>query len=443
MCGFLLTNVGDFDLARAVAFQSLRGPDLTTRKEAHGFTLVHNLLSITGPFTPQPFVLGDTVCLYNGQIYNYRDFGDFESDGECLLPAYAAVGPGFVRELDGEFALAILDPQRRTVLVSSDVFGTKPLYYCLEGGRIGVASYESALKAIGFQDVKRVPPNTYLALSIDTCAIESSGRVFDFDLEQTKTSFDDWVEAFQTAVRKRSRLEREMLFIGLSSGYDSGSIACALNNLGAPYKSYTIVSHEDIAVIERRLAQRPEAVQCDILRPTECDIAEARRYLDAHVEPIRYDIRSARSQLWIDDRLHDDNAAVGLAIICAKARKEGRRVYMSGQGADEIVSDYGFNGKGFYPHSNFGGRFPEDLASIFPWPSFYGSTQASYLKKEEYVAGAFGIEARYPFLDRHLVQEFLWLSADLKNQRYKSALSYYLETNGYPALFGKKLGFVL
>ena len=35
-----------------------------------------------------------------------------------------------------------------------------------------------------------------------------------------------------------------------------------------------------------------------------------------------------------------------------------------------------------------------------------------YLAKEESTAGAHGVETRYPFLDRGLVQEFLWLSAD-------------------------------
>lgn len=35
-----------------------------------------------------------------------------------------------------------------------------------------------------------------------------------------------------------------------------------------------------------------------------------------------------------------------------------------------------------------------------------------YLAKEESTAGAHGVETRYPFLDRNLVQEFLWLSSD-------------------------------
>ena len=37
-----------------------------------------------------------------------------------------------------------------------------------------------------------------------------------------------------------------------------------------------------------------------------------------------------------------------------------------------------------------------------------------YLAKEESTAGAHGVETRYPFLDRNLVQEFLWLSSDAR-----------------------------
>jgi len=63
------------------------------------------------------------------------------------------------------------------------------------------------------------------------------------------------------------------------------------------------------------------------------------------------------------------------------------------------------------------------------------------LNKEEYVAGSYGIETRYPFLDTQLVQEFLWLSSDLKNRQYKAPLTEYLERNSYPFQKGNKTGF--
>jgi asparagine synthetase B (glutamine-hydrolysing) len=136
-----------------------------------------------------------------------------------------------------------------------------------------------------------------------------------------------------------------------------------------------------------------------------------------------------------------DQASMGLSAICNRANSENRRIYFSGQGADEIISDYGFRGKKIYKHSGFGGLYPEKLEGFFPWHSFYDGTQIQYLNKEEYVAGHFGIETRYPFLDNDLVQEFLWLTPELKNSKYKSCLDAYLTRNNFPFEPSEKRGF--
>ena len=128
-------------------------------------------------------------------------------------------------------------------------------------------------------------------------------------------------------------------------------------------------------------------------------------------------------------------------MVCDYAKKENNIVSLSGSGADEIFPDYGFMGTKIFNHSNFGGYFPEKLESIFPWASFYGSTMESYLVKEEYIAGSYGIETRYPYLDKQVVQEFLWLSPYLKNLTYKSVIFAYLNANQYPLELMKKRGF--
>jgi len=64
-----------------------------------------------------------------------------------------------------------------------------------------------------------------------------------------------------------------------------------------------------------------------------------------------------------------------------------------------------------------------------------------YIAKEEYVAGSFGIETRYPFLDIDVVQEFLWLTPELKNKSYKSVVGEYLLKNKFPIDVNKKIGF--
>ena len=135
----------------------------------------------------------------------------------------------------------------------------------------------------------------------------------------------------------------------------------------------------------------------------------------------------------------EDKAANGLSEICRKASMSDYKIMLSGQGPDEIFSDYGFLGNKFNSNSSFGGNFPEKLDDIFPWPNFFKNTMELYLMKEEMVAGSYGIETRYPFLDLQVVQEFLWLDQKLKNKIYKSPITNYLLDNSYP-FHEKKIG---
>jgi len=139
--------------------------------------------------------------------------------------------------------------------------------------------------------------------------------------------------------------------------------------------------------------------------------------------------------------LTNDNGAIGMGHICERGRSEGQLIYLSGSGADEIFSDYGFEGIKHFRHSTIGGKFPDELERVFPWKNFYDNTQRAYLMKEEHVSGTHGIEGRYPFLDTAVVQEFLWLKPELKNAHYKSVLHNYMIAQDYPFDMQQKVGF--
>ena len=115
----------------------------------NSFTFIHNLLHLTGKKTIQPFIdkENDIVCLFNGEIYNYKEFGKYQSDGCCLLDVYKKYGNNFVKKLDGEFALVLFDFNKEIFFISTDVFATKPLWYTFneEKGKMGISTYKSAL----------------------------------------------------------------------------------------------------------------------------------------------------------------------------------------------------------------------------------------------------------------------------------------------------------
>jgi asparagine synthetase B (glutamine-hydrolysing) len=322
------------------------------------------------------------------------------------------------------------------MVLATDTFATKPLWVLMDGKKMGVATYESGLKSLGLKNPRKLPANCIEVYDLRTGLVLETGGVTQFDLRQHKTNFDGWIGAFKESIRKRANHSQgKNLFMGLSCGYDSGAIACELNAQGVDFKAYTISASEDLSLIEKRHHLLKDT---QLLRLSKKEYAQIKREIKRNCEQFRQ-IKPDGKQLY--DILRDQ-ASVGLAAICRHAVSEGRRIYFSGQGADEIMSDYGMRGQGMYHKpSELGGIFPKDLVRVFPWKNFFDGAQRMFLAKEEHVAGTYGVEARYPYLDKALVQEFLWLTPELKNAHYKSGIREYLVRNQYPFAEDIKTGF--
>lgn len=406
MCG-ILVHKGQGDNSRI----QFRGQDYTSEFQKEGFHFVHNLLSVTGQFAKQPYTdeAAGIICVYNGEIYNH----DFEySDGEVIIPLYKRHGEEFTKYLDGEFAIAIYDFKNRKVLFATDPFGTKPLF--IKGTEC--ASYRSGI------DGERMFPNTLRIVDMDTGKFKER-LIHEWDFtRQYKSNYNDWIAAFKKAIRKRAK---PGCFIGLSSGYDSGAIACQLLQLNIPFKAYSFKGQENQEVLEKRLSMIKEHEYFD-------PIPEVKELLKQRIDNEKYSIFYDGKET--DMQALDDGGIYGVGTICMLGNLEGRKVILSGQGADEILSDYSL----FPGQSEFKGIFP---ANLYKWRNFDQGCQASYLIKEEYAGGAFNIETRYPFLDKEVVQEFLWLTTAAKNARYKAPLWAYLMQNKFPFEADKKIGF--
>lgn len=455
MCSFLYSTKSIPNIEEANFYMKKRGPDVTNIVNHGKHIFLHNLLSLTGSFTPQPLVEDDVYVLFNGDIYNFLDLknkydlgNDIDNDTKCILPMYKKFGLDCFEHFDGEFSIVIVDYKQDVVLIGTDAFKCKPLWVSI-GSDIGIASYESGLKLSGFENIKKFPPNSVHVYDLETGNVVYKDSIVKWDLNQYKETFDDWNAAFDTAIRKRTQFIGRGLFIGLSSGYDSGVIAASLNNQKIAYTSYSLIGTENQAIIDARVSINN--MPYFYINKDGKTMYDAKQYLINNVEDYTYTIVSARSdynEFWL--KLIEDNGSSGLAAVNNLALQHDKRIMLSGSGADEIYSDYGFGGHSKYKHSNFGGLFPEDLKTIFPkdpedltciWRSFYGSSMESYLAKEEYVNGNRGLSSRYPFMDKELVQEFLSLSVKLKNSVYKSPIYNYLSKYNYPLGYNEKIGF--
>lgn len=139
-----------------------RGPDdrgiLLDPKGKWG--LVHTRLSILdlSPCGRQPMTSSDGKwhIVFNGEIYNYRDFRPglekaghrffSGSDTEVLLESLAREGMGVLPKLRGMFAFGLLRAEDGQVWLGRDLFGIKPLYTAV--GPDGELIFASEVRAV-------------------------------------------------------------------------------------------------------------------------------------------------------------------------------------------------------------------------------------------------------------------------------------------------------
>ncbi len=130
-----------------------RGPDAfgSYITQNDHFGLIHTRLSIIdlSSAANQPFHSADGryIMVYNGEVYNHRDLANKHalslktgSDTEVIIELFARLGPSFVSELNGMFALAIYDTLDEKVFLFRDRLGIKPMYYTIDEGSLVFAS---------------------------------------------------------------------------------------------------------------------------------------------------------------------------------------------------------------------------------------------------------------------------------------------------------------
>jgi asparagine synthetase B (glutamine-hydrolysing) len=433
MCGFIITNknVDSFDEANAKI--KLRGPDLTNTEKINGITFVHNLLHLTGEVTKQPINEGNVVCLFNGEIYNYKEIlPSAKSDAYSILEAYKAANSRWETTFDGEFAICLFDFNTGLGYVVTDTFGIKPAYYSFEEEYFGIASYSSALQSLGFTNIKRVEPNTIIEFSIEPPTILNREAVYKFNLNQINNNYDDWTEAFLNANRKRVLGLDFTNVLPMSSGLDSGGIACALNVIGAKYNTFSIKGSEDKKILEERMSINSAVESFFVQKPSQDTLNKISKFIKANAETFYFGKDY--------DHKHKngikDPGTKGFAYIIhqMKEKFDDFKVVISGLGGDEIMTrNQGYKfGK---PNPKI---FPDDLSSVFPWDNFYYGAASSYLGMNECICGAYGVEGRYPFFDRKLVQEFLSLKPELKNADEKAPLINFFKEYNYSYTMTKR-----
>ena len=95
--------------------------------------------------------------VFNGEIYNHAELRAgleqrghayrSRTDSETIIHLYEERGLDFVKEIEGDYAIALWDEPRGRLVLARDRVGVKPLYFYLNNGRLIFASEIKAILA--------------------------------------------------------------------------------------------------------------------------------------------------------------------------------------------------------------------------------------------------------------------------------------------------------
>ncbi len=392
-------------------------------------------------------------------------------DSEVILKAYAEWGRASVARLTGMFAFAIWDERQQQLFLARDRMGIKPLYYSLTPTTFRFASNIAALLAAGgvdttlnpvglhhqftlhgvvpapdtiFNGVKKLPPAHHLTLS-GGGSMELQ-RYWQLNAERPAEAYstEEWVEQIHQSLKEavKSHLEIADVPVGvlLSGGLDSSLLVALLAEQGV----------SDLRTFSIGFEDQPEE------RGSEFEFSDpvAARYQTRH-QKIIIPNHSVLQRLpeavkeMAEPMVGQD--AVAFYLLAEQVAKEVK-VVQSGQGADELFGGYFWYPQMVAAQGSLLERFApfyfdrdhsEMAAMLLPqWVSrdFTAETierllgeagAATYLdrvlrldvttlivddpvKRVDNMTMAWGLEARVPFLDHHLVERVMQAPPELK-----------------------------
>lgn len=346
-----------------------RGPDGTGLYLDDRFGMVHTRLTPPGgegTSQPQGTADGRYWVVLDGEIHDAPELRRqlaatgrsflTRSSAEVAAHAYDRWGPAGLHRLEGEFALALWDRERRELFLARDRFGIRPLYLSTAGGSLSFASEARALlrhpaatreldpaslvetftlwavspDRSAFRGIRELPPGTYLRLGPRGPASER--RWWDIAFTPANSSESERPEALAGELLAlledsvRARLGDGGVACYLSGGLDSSAVAAlAARHSPAPLRGFAV------GFSDARFDESPyqDRVAYELGIELTRIVVGSREIADALPRAV---VMAEKPLL--------RTAPAPLSLLAAEARAAGFSAVLTGEGADELFAGY-------------------------------------------------------------------------------------------------------
>jgi asparagine synthase (glutamine-hydrolysing) len=374
MCGIVGSfgpNLPQINLESALRTFNHRGPDQEYFFSSEIFSIATNRLAINdieGGHQPLFGSSNSIVAIYNGEIYNHVELRNnlkqkniiisSQVDGAVIPFLYEKHGENFIDLLDGMYAIALFDLNKKKLILSRDIAGEKPLYYSKNRSGIYFASYLPAFHSLLnsnlslnyqsiwdlvsflwipepatiYNEIVAIMPGETITFNLD---LSSNSRVREFT--QSKNFPLDPNEATQYLFEALERNIESCLMsevpIGtfLSGGLDSSIVTTIAARSKSDLDTFSVSFENSKDPYHGLLDEGPFA-------------RELSKDLGTNHHEIYMSSNLARNLL--DDFIQKAgqpfavSSGLGILAISQSARQNGIKVLLSGDGADELFGGY-------------------------------------------------------------------------------------------------------
>ena len=319
-----------------------------------------DLLSGHQPMTNEDETLW---IVFNGEIYNFQELREnlirrghvfrTKSDTEVIIHLYEEKGENCPAELNGIFAFAIWDKQRRSLFLARDHMGIKPLYYALTKEAF---LFSSEIKAIVqsdhlqarcneevipeyfifrhvsgentlFKGVKTLLPGHLMVLKDGAIRMNEYWSPFPKEAEKN-ISFETAAEELSWLIKdsmKKQMISDVSLGTFCSGGVDSSLVtAVAARLIDKPINTFSVGFHEDgyDETSYAKLVSKQYGTNHHEVKVTNQEFADLLPKL-----------------IWYNDEPLNFANSIQIYAI-SKIAKEHVTVVLTGEGADELFGGY-------------------------------------------------------------------------------------------------------
>lgn len=304
--------------------------------------------------------------VFNGEIFNYIELKEeliaknhtfkTNSDTEVIVHLYEEYGPEFLNKLNGQFAIAIWDKNKKELFLARDRVGIRPLFYTTVGDSFVFASeIKSILEFPGFtpkisakslsefftfwtslssnsafENVFELPPGSYMTINANSKTLKNYWELpitkpNDYTFNTVEDAAKEFETIFTDAVKLRLRADVQVAAY-LSGGLDSSVTTSFIKkitpkslrtfSIGFTEKDFDESSYQNIA--RDYFKTEHSSVICS---PKEIS-------------------NNFKEVVWHSEAPLLRTAPTPMSVLAKSVRDHDIKVVITGEGADELFGGY-------------------------------------------------------------------------------------------------------